>query len=444
VDDLASVTSDYSYDSIYELTQVTQSASTTESYAYDPVGDRTSSLGVSSYTTNASNELTLDSDASYAYDYNGNTTSKTDSAGTTTYAWDYENRLTSATLPDSGGTVTFKYDPLGRRIYKQSPSTTSIFTYDGDNLIETVNSSGSVVARYTQTINVDEPLAELRSGGTSYYEADGLGSITSLTGSSGSIADSYAYDSFGTVTNSTGTLSNPIRYAAREFDSETDLYFDRARYYDSDAGRFLSEDPLGFVGGDANLYAYVWNSPLGYVDPDGTWGVGLSDSASAGVGEGFGGVAEISGGAGVFGGTGGAQCNTCSNSAHNSPVNAGIFGSGGSFFGLGPHGPRAPDPPGSRKWNNGYVLGLGASIGGGLFGTNAKSVCDLKGPFKSLTIGAGELFGGELTIAWSHGTYFVSLHATVSPLPFPSGSISLINTNTIVKPLAGDHCGCNH
>jgi YD repeat-containing protein len=159
VDDLASVTSDYTYDPIYELTQVTQAATTTESYTYDPVGNRTASLGVSSYTTNASNELTSDSEASYAYDYNGNTTSKTDSTGTTNYSWDYENRLTSVTLPDSGGTVTLKYDPFGRRIYKQSPTATSVFAYDADNLIETVNSSGGVVARYTQDRDIDEPLA---------------------------------------------------------------------------------------------------------------------------------------------------------------------------------------------------------------------------------------------------------------------------------------------
>jgi YD repeat-containing protein len=102
------------------LTQATQGGSTTESYTYDPVGNRTASLGVSSYTTNASNELTSDSNASYTYDSNGNTLTKTVGSNTTTYAWDYENRLTSVMLPGSGGTVTFKYDPMGRRIEKSS------------------------------------------------------------------------------------------------------------------------------------------------------------------------------------------------------------------------------------------------------------------------------------------------------------------------------------
>jgi YD repeat-containing protein len=115
-----------------------------------------------------------------AYDYNGNTTSKTDSTGTTSYTWDFENRLSSVTLPGRGGTVTFKYDPFGRRIYKSSSSGTSIYAYDIDNLIEETNSSGAVVARYAQHFNIDEPLAMLRSSTTSYYEADGLARLRNI------------------------------------------------------------------------------------------------------------------------------------------------------------------------------------------------------------------------------------------------------------------------
>jgi len=82
-DQHAGVTSNYTYDALYELTQVTQSANTTESYTYDPVGNRLSSLGVSPYVNNTSNELTSTPNASYTYDYNGNATSKTVSGGTT-------------------------------------------------------------------------------------------------------------------------------------------------------------------------------------------------------------------------------------------------------------------------------------------------------------------------------------------------------------------------
>jgi YD repeat-containing protein len=92
------VTTNYGYDSIYQLLSATQGGNTTESYSYDPVGNRLSSLGVSSYTNNSSNELTATSNATYGYDLNGNAITKNDSTGITTYAWDFENRLTSMTL----------------------------------------------------------------------------------------------------------------------------------------------------------------------------------------------------------------------------------------------------------------------------------------------------------------------------------------------------------
>jgi RHS repeat-associated protein len=205
---------------------------------------------------------------SVGFDNNGNTATKVDSTGTTTYAWDFENRLTSVTLPGTGGTVSFKYDPFGRRIYKSSSSGTSIFAYDGANLIEETSSSGAVVTRYSQTQNVDEPLAMLRSGVTSYYHADGLDSVTSLSNVAGALIQTYAYDSFGKQINSSGSLISPFRYTAREVDAETGVYFYRNRYYDPAAGRFLSEDPIGFEAGD-NFYAYTRNSPLNATDPSG-------------------------------------------------------------------------------------------------------------------------------------------------------------------------------
>ena len=111
------------------------------------MGNRLSSQGVPLYSYNTSNHLTSNSYARFGSYNNGNMTRKIDSTGTTNYTWDFENRLASLTLPGSGGTVSFKYDPFRRRIYKSSSSATSVYAYDGDNLVEEANASGAAVAR---------------------------------------------------------------------------------------------------------------------------------------------------------------------------------------------------------------------------------------------------------------------------------------------------------
>ena len=284
----AGVTSNYTYDPLYELTQVTQATNTTESYSYDPVGNRLSSLSVSPYSVNSSNELTSTPSATYTYDNNGNTLTKVTSAGSTTYGWDYENRLTSVTLPGTGGALAFKYDGLGRRVQKvftqNSTTTTTNYLYDGFNAVADVDQNGNALARYAATQNIDEPLAELRSGVTSYYSRDGLGSVTSLTTSAGALGNTYSYDSYGNMTASSGSIANRFQYTGREFDPETGLYYYRARYYPPASGRFLNEDPIGF-GGGINFYAYVGNNPAGAIDPLGLDWLNNAANFSAGAGD---------------------------------------------------------------------------------------------------------------------------------------------------------------
>jgi len=108
----------------------------------------------------------------------------------------------------------------------------------------------------------------LRSSTTSYYQVDGLGSVTSLSSTAGALAQTYTYDSFGRQTASSGSLTNPFQYTAREFDTETNLFFYRARYYDPGVGRFINEDPAMFSAGN-NFYRYVSDSPLSLKDPYG-------------------------------------------------------------------------------------------------------------------------------------------------------------------------------
>jgi RHS repeat-associated protein len=264
-DNRTGTVSNYTYDAIYQLLTAKQGTNTTETYTYDLVGNRLSSLGVNPYNYNTSNELTSTPSVSYTYDNNGNTKTKSDG---TTYTWDLENRLTQVQLPGSGGTVTFKYDPFGRRVQKSSSAGTTSYLYDGANVLEEVDNSGNVLARYTQGPGLDQPLSELRSGTTSYYQQDALSSVNSLSNSAGALVNTYTYDSYGKLTASTGTLTNPIQYTGREFDAETGIYEYRARFYDANTGRFLSEDPVGFGGGN-NFYVYSSNNPALFTDPSG-------------------------------------------------------------------------------------------------------------------------------------------------------------------------------
>ena len=193
------------------------------------------------------------------------------------------------TLPGTGGTVYFKYDPFGRRIEKIAPTSgTTVYAYDGDNVTEELGGGGNLLAHYTQGAGIDEPLAITGTGGTYFSHADGLGSITSLTDTTGNLAASYVYDSFGNLTASTGTVTNPFQYTAREFDLETGLYYHRARYYDRVPGRFFSEDALRFLAA-MNYYPYVQNNPINAKDPTGMKILlcskgGFQDTSPSGIG----------------------------------------------------------------------------------------------------------------------------------------------------------------
>jgi RHS repeat-associated protein len=258
-------TRNFGYDNLDRLTSV--SGSTTENYAFDAVGNRTSSQLSATYNYQPFNRLTNTVTTSYVYNANGNMTQKTNASGTTQYYWDYENRLKQVILPN-GQNVVYKYDALGRRSERNVNNSTSWtkFTYDGQDVILDQNSDGTSVT-YLNGAGIDNKIRQTVNGQAQYFLSDHLGSTNALTDATGAVIASTSYDSFGNATNA----NFPTRYqfTGREFDSLTGLQYSRARWYDANLGRFISEDPIGFRGGDVNLYGYVRNKSIKYKDPTG-------------------------------------------------------------------------------------------------------------------------------------------------------------------------------
>ena len=244
---------------------------TPQAFAYDAVGNRTTGGMV----VNAGNQLTADATHSYQYDDNGNLIRKTllATGNFMQYTYDAENRLTkvedfAAGNPTAIATSTYRYDGLGRRIEKVANGQTKRYIYDGEDILLEYDGANVLQARYTHGPGIDEPIAVTKGGSMFFYHQDGLGTVTDLTDSAGATGKSYSYDAYGTIVEQTGTVDQPYTYTGRELDQETGLYYYRARYYDSQVGRFLRPDPIGFSGG-INLYGYVAGNPVRFSDPRG-------------------------------------------------------------------------------------------------------------------------------------------------------------------------------
>jgi RHS repeat-associated protein len=166
--------------------------------------------------------------------------------------------------------VHFGYDGQGRRVRKATATQTLRHIYSGGQLIAEVD-TGSLSAQkiYRYYPGVDHPLSVKEPAGT-YYYLSGIGTpgVVGLIDSTGHIKNRYRYSPWGALEDSLEGVPNVLKYAGREYDPETHLYYNRARYYDPQLARFLSEDPIGQNGG-TNQYAYGANNPVGATDPSG-------------------------------------------------------------------------------------------------------------------------------------------------------------------------------
>ncbi len=220
-----------------------------------------------SITLNANNQALTFAGTTLTYDLNGNLATAQDAGGTATYTWDVRNRLTSLTAP--GFTATFAYDALGRRTGKTVQGVTTNFVYDGLNPVQEKNGA-TVTANLLTGLGLDQLFTRTDGAGTSEVFTDALGSTVALANTSGTVQTSYTYEPFGATSQSGTASTNSYKYTGRE-DDGTGLYYYRARYYSPRLQRFVSEDPIGFGGGDANLYAYVGGNPISRTDAYGLY-----------------------------------------------------------------------------------------------------------------------------------------------------------------------------
>ena len=248
----------YAYDDLYQL--IAETGVQSHTYCNDSVYNRVVK-DEQSYSFNALNQLI---DPSYLYDDNGNLTRD----GDTTYRYDALDRLIEVKRPSH--LTNYTYDFSHRRLSKTHDGEVTHYLYQGQNEIGAIEqgkitqlrllgiSHGAEIGAAVAIELEDIPYAPIH---------DPQGNIVALIDAKGHLAESYRYTAFGEIFPQTN-LDNPWRYSSKREDPETGFVYFGRRYYSSTIGRWITPDPAGFADGP-NLYAYVHNHPLAYIDPDG-------------------------------------------------------------------------------------------------------------------------------------------------------------------------------
>jgi RHS repeat-associated protein len=217
------------------------------------------------------------STASYSYTANGEWQTKTDTNGTTTYAYDVLGNLANVTLPD-GTQIQYVIDGKNRRIGKKVNGTlTQEWLYDGQlRIVAELDGSGNVVSRLVYGEKANAPEYMVKGGVTYRILSDHLGSLRLVVNTAdGTVAQRMDYDEFGNVTYDSAPGFQPFGFAGGLYDRDTKLVRFGARDYDAQTGRWTAKDPIRFDGGDVNLYGYVVSDPINFADPTGLGGLAM-------------------------------------------------------------------------------------------------------------------------------------------------------------------------
>jgi RHS repeat-associated protein len=267
----------YGYDALYRLTTTDNPDFDDEGFTYDGVGNRlTAADTTGDWSYNQNNELSGYDDVSYEYDANGNITKKTAGSVVTSYVYSIEDRLTEVWDGEVGSgslTASYYYDPFGRRLWKEVSGERTYFHYADEGLVAELDATGNVTKSYGYKPGstwTTDPLFMKQGTDYYFYQNDHLGTPQKLTAINGAVVWAAKYSSFGKAdVDATSGITNNLRFPGQYCDQETGLHYNYFRYYDPKIGRYLRVDPIGFTGGDTDLYAYVLNDPVNLVDPEG-------------------------------------------------------------------------------------------------------------------------------------------------------------------------------
>jgi RHS repeat-associated protein len=297
----AAVTWNYSYDTLGRLTEVKQNNSVVEHYEYDANGNRTFETNAFRGTSNTAysyspedHVLTAGADT-YQFDADGFLTARITSAGTTTFTYSARGELLGATLPD-GKVISYDHDPVGRRIAKRVNGTIieKYLWQSQTRLLAVYDGSNNLIMRFTYA-DGRMPVSVTKDGVTYYLFIDQLGSLRAVVDGNGQIIKELVYDSFGYLYNESNLpFTIPFGFAGGLHDRDTGLIRFGLRDYDPTIGRWTVKDPIDFAGGDTNLFGYVGNNPVKFIDPWGLFTATVFDSGGRN-GQTYGGTLVITG-----------------------------------------------------------------------------------------------------------------------------------------------------
>ena len=267
----------YGYDNVGRLTIETRDGVTT-TYGYDSNGNRTSvqvgsALPVTA-TFDAQDRILTQGTATYDFTPHGDLLDKTDGTDSSQLTYDELGNLLEVKVTSAATTKTIDYfvDGFGRRVARQvNGSFDRAWLYrDGLRPVSEVDSAGTFTHFVYANSESGAPDFLIRSGVLLRVVKDHLGSVRAIVNAqSGAVLQAIEYDAFGVVLCDTNPGFQPFGFAGGIYDATTGLVRFGARDYDASMGRWTNKDPIGFAGGDTNVYAYAGNDPVNAIDPSG-------------------------------------------------------------------------------------------------------------------------------------------------------------------------------